>query len=142
MIDWIDLLRRNLELRADLSNGKSANVDADRRGLAVVLERRALNLDHSAASANTCRSSLGSGPLPDVPWLFSQNQQTARGTTNDPAPVAPGLIAIINLGRASPSYMRMTAPAMERARERTRPPSLPDCTIHLPLEARPTICPT
>ena len=45
------------------------------------------------------------------------------------------------LSRA-PTQIRTAAPAIERARCCTRPLSLPDSTIHCPLDACPTISPT
>lgn len=38
--------------------------------------------------------------------------------------------------------VRNTAPATERGRSRTLPPSFPDFTIHWPLAVRPVIMPT
>jgi hypothetical protein len=41
-----------------------------------------------------------------------------------------------------PQPTRKTAPATERGRSRTRPPSLPERTIHPPSAVRPVIMPT
>lgn len=40
------------------------------------------------------------------------------------------------------AQMRKIAPATERGRSRTLPPSLPDFTIHWPFGARPVMMPT